>query len=310
MTIRTRVSVHVILSSILVASAYPQGSVACPARTIAVSVLDHDGNLVTGIEPPEFRAEFRGRPLKILSSAVVSAPRRVVVLVDLSGSDSSVEEFIHRLASNMATSMQQDELRPALVLFSDHIIDTVDFSRPTLEVAQLLARLPQSRGRTALFDALKYATVVLGQPLPGDSVYLISDGAENASKAQRKDVETEFLARGIRIFSFSLGDNSSPRTQEEMSGPGLLSELADLTGGMVLHITLAPFPERLASELQRSYHQLSDFYELQLELPTEPIGKRSPWHLEVVNGQGKKRKDIRVIYPHQLVPCADASPAD
>src|SRR5579862_8463472 len=91
----------VILLAIPVTFAYAETSTGCESRTIAVNVLDHEGNIVTDVKPTEFRAEFRGRPLEILSSSKSSAPRRVVVLVDLSGSLIRVEGAVHWLAENV-----------------------------------------------------------------------------------------------------------------------------------------------------------------------------------------------------------------
>ena len=214
------------------------------------------------------------------------------------------------MAENVVNSMPAEKLRPAIVLFSDHILGSVDFSHSREEVEHMLTRLPPSSGRTALWDALIYATDVLGQPLPGDSIYLISDGWESASKARRNDVEAELLARGIRLFVFNPGASELPTTEEERAAAFVLNDLADLTGATVPITKVEPFRERFASVLQRSYRQTAEFYELHVELPPEPITKRQRWDLQVVDGQGKKRKDLYVIYPRELVPCAKGTPAN
>ncbi len=300
----------ILLLPVPVKSAYAQSSIGSQTRTIVVNVLDHDGNMVRDLKPTEFRAEFRGRPLKVLSSSTSSAPRRVVVLVDLSGSLLRVEKLVHLLAEDVVNSMPREKLRPAIVLFSDHILGSIDFSHSRDEVEHMLTELPPSSGRTALWDALIYATDILGQPLPGDSIYLISDGWESASKVRRNDVETELLARGIRLFSFNPGESEPTTIQEERDAAFVLHELADLTGATVPIIKVEPFRERFASILQRSYHQTTEFYELHVELPAEPITKRQRWDLQVVDGQGKKRKGLYVIYPREFVPCAKGTPAN
>lgn len=296
-----------LLASVWLPFANGQEAVDCQKRAVLINVVDHEGNLVRGLGPTEFRAELRKRPLKILSNTATSAPRRVVILVDLSGSTSRVEGFVHSVAKYIATSMRPEKQRPAVVLFSDHIIESIDFSRPAEQVARTLAELPETKGRTALFDALKYAADMFGPPLPGDSVFLISDGGEDASKTRQKDVEEEFLAKKIRIFSFNLAENEPFLTEEESNGPALLKHLADLTGAVALSAMVdssKPNREHVASAVQLLYQQMADFYMLQLELPAEPIQKPEQWNLEVLDGQSRKRKDVRVIYPHELAPCS------
>jgi von Willebrand factor type A domain len=80
------------------------------------------------------------------------------------------------------------ELHPALVVFSDHIVDTIDFSCPPSEIVLRLTGLKEGRGRTALLDALMYSAKLLRPFMPGDAVYLISDGGENSSQTRLREV--------------------------------------------------------------------------------------------------------------------------
>jgi len=284
-----------------------QRASGCPNRTVVVNVLDRDGNVMAGFGPTAFRAEYLGQPLKVQVGAATSAPRRVVILVDLSGSTRQSSALARLLAGNLAVSAEAKNLRPALVLFSDRIIDTVDFSHSFEDVVRRLAKLPDAWGRTAMLDALKYAMTLFGQPVPGDSVYLVSDGGENSSRVLQADVERAFVANGIRVYSFGIAGAEPFQNVEEHHGQTLLADLAERTGGEVLSLNVEPSEAnraRLKSSLQRLYQQMTDFYELQLELPTEPMRKPQRWNLEVVDAQGKKRKDVRVIYPHELAPCA------
>ena len=310
MRISTRIPLCVLL---LVFSAFANAQKAsvCPNRIVAVNVLDHEGNVIAGLDPTAFRAEYRGQPLKVRVGAATSAPRRVVILVDLSGSIGRNSAVARLLAGNLAVSAQPGKLRVALVLFSDRIIDSVDFNHPPEDVVRKLDNLPEAQGRTAMFDALRIAGGLFGEPFPGDSVYLISDGADNSSRTNPAVIRREFIERGIRIFSFHLEGNKYFPTEEEMHQFPLLVDLAEWTGGAVLNLDVEPSEAnraRLQSSLQKLYQRMTDFYELQLELPAEPTRKPQRWNVEVVDGQGKKRKDVRVIYPHDLAPCS--SPAE
>jgi len=280
-----------------------QPPVGCQRRVTTVNVLDHEGNVITGLGTTAFRAESGGRPLKVLSNFEANPSRRVVIMVDVSGSTINTGDLARLLAGSLATS--ERKFRTAVVLFSEQIVASVDFTRPTEDVLNMLTKLPENKGRTALFDALKYAADLFGPPLPGDSVYLISDGGENRSKAKPGDIENELLTKGIRIYSFNLAGNRVFSTEEERQGPALLKDLASLTGGMALDLEMNSSKasrERVAAKLQRLYREMTDFYVLQIE-PSAEFRKPQRWDLELLDSQGRKRQDVRLIYPRKLAPC-------
>jgi len=286
---------------------------ACHERVL-VSVVDHEGGVVSGLGALAFRAELRGRPLKAVVTTPTSAPRRVVIVVDFSGSTTGLSKIARALVQNFVASAQPLNLRLALVLFSDHVIKNVDFSRPPEEVLHELDQLPHTEGPTALFDALNYAVGLFGEPLTGDSIYLISDGGENASWARRTDVEREFLAKGIRIYTFCLKTQYFWGAEQTRPGLEVLKGLSDLSGGEALALDpeldfSKSGQERLGSKLQKLYQQMADFYELQLDIPSELLRDGQQWNLEVVDGKGRKRKDVHVTYPRKLLRCSESREA-
>jgi VWA domain containing CoxE-like protein len=274
-----------------------------------MNALDHTGNAIAGLGPSDIRAELDGQPIRVVSLTATSAPRRVVILLDLSGSTDQFAEIARWAARDLATSGQV-QLRIALVMFSDRTIESFDFSRRPQEIAEALSQLPQRKGGAKVFDALQQVVIMFGPPLFGDAVYLISGGAENRSKARPEAVEKEYLERGIRIYVFDPLSSKRPflPTVEESEGASLLSNLSKLTGGSALDLP-GDFPlqasrERLATDLHRLYQQMANPYELRLALPTGTIRKPQHWDLDVVDNQGRKRKDVQVVYPRELVPCA------
>jgi hypothetical protein len=122
-------------------------------------------------------------------------------------------------------------------VFSDHIIDTIDFSRPPSEIVMRLANLKEGRGGTALFDALMYSAKLLRPSMAGDAIYLISDGGENASQTRLREVKRELLASGIRMFAFRLTDKYFRAATSE---PMLLEDLTSTTGGAIVHFEGGP----------------------------------------------------------------------
>src|SRR3990167_3518790 len=100
-------------------------------RTLAVNVLDEQGNQVSGLTASNFRAEFRGQPVKILSATLDTRPRRIVILLDTSGSMAA------RVGKwELATAAAEDFLRwgpadssIALVTFGEKVEQRIGFSQ-------------------------------------------------------------------------------------------------------------------------------------------------------------------------------------
>ena len=96
-----------------------------------------------------------------------------------------------------------------------------------------------------------------------------------------------------------------------------MSSLAAATGGEALHavfggairdrVSKAYVPlEGVPASLIQFYRQMGEFYRVEVELPRE-VDKAREWELEVVDAAGKKRKDVRVVYPRKLAPCGGTS---
>jgi hypothetical protein len=278
----------------------------CLKRTLVVNVRDRTGKLVDGLNSTSFWASLQGQQVRISSATVRNGPRRIVMLLDASG---SVNKENHkwdtaRLIAGNFLLKAPAELHPALVVFSDHIVDTIDFSCPPSEIVLRLTGLKEGRGRTALLDALMYSAKLLRPFMPGDAVYLISDGGENSSQTRLREVKREFLAAGIRVFAFRLADGKYFR--EVASEPMLLEDLTSTTGGAIVDFDGSPSAkdrDLFRRVLARGYDEMAHFYQVEIELPSS-LKRERRLGLEVVDEQGKKRKDVQVFYPQELPPCS------
>ena len=295
-----------VLSLALVQFANAQKPTDCKNPAVVMSVIDKDGNAVAGLKPSDFRASVHGHAIRVIDSVVTHPAVRVVILVDLSASTLQTLKAERSLAGNLVAT-EGRKIRPALVLFSDHIIDSLDFSHTPEEILRRLENLPESKGRTALLDALEYAASLFGHPVAGDSIYIISDGGDNVSKAGVYEVKQDFLAKEIRIYSVAWGHAYFP-TEEEARGPEMLNGLADSTGGKALQVNAESREdqEQLAPRVKQLYEQITGFYNLQLEGPLPP---KSRLKLEVFDTKGAKRKGVHVLHPHELTHCATENAA-
>ena len=309
-----------VLSSAVVA----EQSENCERRTVVVNVRDRNGTLAMAVPPTSFHAKLHGESVKIQSANVDAGPRRVLLLVDLSGSVAGTANTwkIARLAASdfLKTSSAN---RIALMTFSDQVWDSLDFSASPTLILQKLEQLgnersatPKGHQRTAFFDAVIRATSVFGIPQSGDVIYALTDGGDNNSRAQLEDAEKALLTQGIRFFAFYVAETHN-LTEEDRLGPPNLSALAEASGGTVVDVpnqTLSGQYDlsskgwaRITEQLHELYDLMAQFYRVEIELPAR-IHKKQNWELEVVDGKGKRSKYLYVIYPHRLAPCRTQAP--
>ncbi|MSO18911.1 MAG: hypothetical protein EXQ56_00355 [Acidobacteria bacterium] len=62
------------------------GQESCLQQSVPVGVIDSRGELVAGLDISSFRGEFRGKPVEIKSAMIDHQPRRILMLLDVSGS--------------------------------------------------------------------------------------------------------------------------------------------------------------------------------------------------------------------------------
>jgi hypothetical protein len=102
----------------------------------------------------------------------------------------------------------------------------ISFSQGQSGVAERLRQIRSMKnaseqaagGKTAHFDSLLVGLQLLETPTFADSLYLISDGADNASHAHFNDIAQRLSSSGVRLFvSLSVGHsgNRSPTPEEE-----------------------------------------------------------------------------------------------
>jgi VWA domain-containing protein len=324
----------------LVAVSYAQ-QIPCERRTVTVNVIGPDARLIRGLDAHNFTAEFHGQPAEILGADVDAGPRRVIILLDTSGSmiDRSKESWSASLG--IAKDLVQrlpPENSVTLLTFADKVDRSFDFSQDRSVILQKLSDLesgwkafPQGLRHTALWEAILEAMQLFNSPHFGDVIYIITDGEDNASHAKPNMVRNSLLAGGVRLFALLLpleitrvfpregglnknvvpSQNGGP-TQFEINS-GSRDELRDIvqaTGGGVV----VPYKElgggdgvpltqqELKGSLDRLYGWMLVFYRLEIRLP-QSINKVEDWKLEIAHPDSKDKPNSTLGYPRKLVPC-------
>jgi Ca-activated chloride channel family protein len=195
-------------------------------------VTDPLNRFVTGLEKENFRVfEDKGEQ-KITHFASEDAPLSVGIVFDTSGSmGNKLAKSRQAVAEFFKTANPEDEF--FLVQFNDRPELVVDFTT-NLEDIQNRLMFTQSRGRTALLDAVRLAIDKMKKAHnPRKALLIISDGGDNSSRYTESEVKRLVREADVQIYAIGIFEPvaSRGRTAEEMSGPGLLSEVSEQTGG-------------------------------------------------------------------------------
>jgi hypothetical protein len=276
---------------------------ACLQRSIPLTILrlPQDRKL----EAKGLQLFVDGNPTSIFSLRQEDIAPRVVMLVDTSGSMFDEEHSpaweLGYLASELALETTAPDSPIALVAF-DNQVDVSRFQGRNAVSEHLKSmREIRPRGQTALYDAVEKSIEIFGPPQFGDTIYIVSDGADNSSKLGPKVVEGSLIQQGIRVFAFIVNDVHKKRhTPEDRSGPINLAGLAHSTGG---NSTVLPMSEAWAKSADAAKAarmiaaQVRVPFRLDLQL-RDPVIK--PVKLKITTSS----KDVAFSYPEHIEPCA------
>jgi Ca-activated chloride channel homolog len=210
---------------------------------IPVGVTDKLNRFVVGLDKGNFKLLEDGKEQKISVFSGEDAPLSIGILVDTSGSmDIKLNRSRQAAREFLKTMNQQDE--GFLLEFNDSVEMIHPFTNNFNEIDDNLDKL-QSKGLTALFDALHTALKEMKRAKnPRKALLLISDGGENHSRYTAADISGIVREADVQIYAIGVFEPtlSFGRTKEEKSGPELLAEITDQTGGRA-------FPARSLADL-------------------------------------------------------------
>lgn len=283
----------------------------CSEREVAATVYSRQGSSIPKLTEESFQGTYGGKRVSIRSIAPHRQPHRMILLLDISGSLLSQSAA----GSNIPLAVAGDMLAhmpPTLEIaagFFDHQIEKV--IRPTTNHNEIAGEVQAlnglGRGRTAIFDAISQSVSVFDGLEVGDVLYLITDGEDNLSRSDPRDVARSLEAAGIRLFCFKLKHD---RPSDQQTGFELnLEQIVQDTGGLT--VTYAPTegalidkngrPSRAATELREQYRQMLTFDLLTIDLP-EILDRPQPWKLSFT-GSDEERRKLTILYPRLLMPC-------
>ena len=225
---------------------------------INVTVTDPTGRMVTGLDKEHFLLKEDSKRQVIEQFGAEEAPLSLAVVFDASGSMGyKMSKAREAVAQFFKTVNPEDEF--FLVQFNNRPEMVTGFTR-SLEEIQSRLTFVRSKGRTALLDAIYLALNQMKQARNNQKALLvISDGGDNSSRYTPREIKRTVRESDVQIYAIGIYEPYATRgrTPEEAAGPGLLTEIAEATGGRQFAVQnvneLPDIAEKIGIELRNQY---------------------------------------------------------
>jgi Ca-activated chloride channel homolog len=225
---------------------------------IPVTVTDSLNRFVLGLDKQDFRVFEDGAEQKVKQFAGEDAPLSVGLLVDTSGSmGSKIDTSRQAVAQFLKTMNAQDEA--FLIEFSDRAELAMGFTGHTDEIENKLTSV-ESQGLTALLDAVYMGLREMKKAKnPRKALLIISDGGDNNSRYTSAEIKNLVREADVQIYSMGVFEPFPylRLSGAELSGPRLLSQISEQTGGRAFAAAndsaLPGVATRIGIELRNQY---------------------------------------------------------
>lgn len=225
--------------------------------TVAVSVVDADGRLVTGLGRDDFTVFEDGAEMPITQFIGERVPVSLGIVLDISESMAGGRMADARLAvDQFLNDLLRAEDEAFLVVFNHRprLLEPWTL-RPSVLAGALDEVVPT--GGTAIYDAVVESLKLFSQRShQRAAIVIVSDGADTASDHSIADIRSLVRRADAFIYAIAL-DAPSRRPVSGRPDPYALREITDASGGYteVVHASadLAPGTARIAEELNRQY---------------------------------------------------------
>jgi len=222
---------------------------------VPVTVTDPMNRLVTGLEEEDFQVFENGAKEQIRSFASEDAPISIGIVFDLSGSmTSKLIRARESILQFIKTANPQDEF--FVIGFNDRPELIEDFTNSVEDIQARLATV-RSGHRTALLDAIYYAVEKMKDGRhERKAVLVVSDGGDNRSRYTEGELRSQVRESDVEMYAIGIFD-AYAATPEERTGPQLLNDLSEETGGRLFRVDdiaeMGDIAEKISNELRNQY---------------------------------------------------------
>ena len=313
------------LSLLLLLSAWPAVSQdsACEKRLLPVFVTEKDGSMVTSLTSADFKLENHSGSMSVVALKPDERRHRVIIMLDVSASMRGLVgpplwPVVMALARH-ASYAGGEKSDIALVLFSDHVLETIGFSRGRAAIQQRLEEIakdpafpmPRKANDSRIYDILEKETLDLENPTSADSLLVITDGADEGSKAKPDQIIDLLSSSMVRVFTILVDPIQG---QQSSLGPDAFVRIVKSSGGKVFgpvdSENTAFRKTAKATEAQKALEeQLAQFYRgifandvLVVQAPSA-IQKPEAVDLALTDSARRNMKKVQIHFPHEIGPC-------
>ena len=226
---------------------------------IPVHVTNMLGVSVTDLDRSHFRVFEDNVEQTITHFAKDDAPISIGLVFDASASmRNKLRKSSEAAAAFFKTANPEDEF--FLVEFNERPRLAIPFTFDFDELSRHIART-RTVGRTSLLDAIHMAIGQMKKAANSrKAIVIVSDGGDNCSRHSFGQIKNALLESDVQLYAmgiFDIDDAPRKRPPEEVNGPKLLNELAELSGGRHYPIgdlnELPEISERIGMELRNQY---------------------------------------------------------
>jgi Ca-activated chloride channel homolog len=228
---------------------------------VPVQVTTQFGTSVTNLDKANFRIFEDNVEQTITHFSKDDAPTSIGLLFDASGSmHNKLGKSSEAAAALFKTANPEDEF--FLVEFNDRPRLAVRFTNVAEELYDHILHT-RTTGRTSLLDAIHLALVQMKNAKnQRRAIVIISDGGDNFSRHSVGQIREALVESEVQLYAMGIFDpedasSKKKRPKEEVNGPSLLTELAELSGGTHYPVEnlddLPAISERIGLELRNQY---------------------------------------------------------
>lgn len=225
---------------------------------IPVAVTDSHNRFVLGLEKKDFTLFEDGVEQKLAQFADENAPLSAGLLVDTSGSMGTKmaisKEAVHQFLKTMEPG---DEA--CLIEFGDRARVAEDFSDRAGAIEDKISET-DAEGLTALLDAVSLGLDEMKKAKnTRRALVIISDGGDNNSRYSAAEIKDLIRKADVQVYSMGVFEPFPllALSAAELSGPKLLRQLSEQTGGRVFAASrahdLPAIAARIGVELRNQY---------------------------------------------------------
>ena len=199
---------------------------------VPVTVTDVHDKPVTDLSLDSFKIFEDNVEQKIANVSQEDGPVSVGFIFDASSSmKNRMQASIKAIEQFLKTMIPGDEF--FLVQFNDSADLIQAFTKDLEEIQNRLA-FTASKGRTALIDGIYLGLHEMKKAHNArKALLIISDGGDNSSRYTEGEIRNLVKEADVQIYAIGVYEPvaSRGRTPEEAAGQGLLTDIAEMTGG-------------------------------------------------------------------------------